>query len=298
MLVGGIRIAFVLCALLLAIPAGAQAHHLAPGGNLSEAQLRAEETLVLGPEHAAEHAYLRAQAAKARRDQRLSPADQRRIAAQDQREADAFAISSESAGPPGQVGRWTHAPFQIPHPAVSAAMLPTGEVLFWGMSFPNEPRNRGNAALWDPSKGYASDAFTEVPPPRIDPDGPGPQVRDTAPIFCSGLSMLASGEVFVTGGNLVWPDQYDRRPVYGLRGTQLRLHLQPLDSEVEATASDGFRPLVPGAGRARRRPDGNSRRIHGGCARRHLRPRSRALHARLRRSAGSARWPSSHPPSA
>ncbi len=87
-------------------------------------------------------------------------------------------------------------------------MLPTGEVMFWGTAFPNEPRNRGNAAVWDPAKGYGSDAFTEVPPPSIDPDGPGPQGTDTAPIVCSGLSMLPSGEVLVTGGNIVWPDQY------------------------------------------------------------------------------------------
>ena len=91
-------------------------------------------------------------------------------------------------------------------------MLPTGEVMFWGPSFPKEPRNRGNAALWDPSKGYGSDAFTEVPPPAVDPDGDGPQGTDTAPIFCSGLSMLASGEVLVTGGNLVRPDQYSDDP--------------------------------------------------------------------------------------
>ncbi len=101
------------------------------------------------------------------------------------------------------MGRWTHAPFQIPHAAVNAAMLPTGEVMFWGPSFPNEPINRGNAALWDPSKGFGSSAFTEVPPPSIDPDGPGPQGTDSAPLFCSGVSMLASGEVLVTGGTLV-----------------------------------------------------------------------------------------------
>ncbi len=123
-----------------------------------------------------------------------------------------FAASTTSTGPPSSVGRWTHAPFQIPHAAINAAMLPTGEVMFWGRSFPNEPRSRGNAALWDPSKGYGSDAFTEVPPPSIDPDGPGPQGTDTAPLLCSGLSMLASGEVLVTGGNLVGPGQYSDDP--------------------------------------------------------------------------------------
>jgi hypothetical protein len=206
------------CALLITIPATAQAHHPAHGNDVSEAELRAAETQLLGPEHAAEHAYLRAQADEARNGKRLSPADQQRIAAQEQREAEVFASSTESTGPASQVGRWTHAPFQIPHAAINAATLPTGQVLFWGTAFPNEPRNRGNAALWDPSKGYGSTAFAEVPPPRIDPDGAGPQERDRAPLFCSGLSMLASGEILVTGGNLVWPDQYEDDAYTGYAG--------------------------------------------------------------------------------
>jgi Domain of unknown function (DUF1929) len=166
--------------------------------------------MLLGPEHAAEHARVRvAQERETRRGERLSPSDRRRIAKRNRREAERFAELSEATGPPpSQVGSWTHAPFEIPHAAINAAMLPTGEVLFYGNSFPDEPRNQGNAALWDPAKGFGSDAFTEVPPPRIDPDGSGPQVRDRAPLFCSGISMLASGEVLVTGGNLVWPDQY------------------------------------------------------------------------------------------
>ena len=142
----------------------------------------------------------------------LSPSEQRQIAREDQREAEQFAALSESTGAPSEVGRWTRAPFQIRHVAANAATLPTGEVMFWGPSFSNEPRNRGNAALWDPSKGYGSDAFTEIPPPPIDPDGPGPQETDAAPIFCSGLSMLASGEVLVAGGNLVMSGQYTDDP--------------------------------------------------------------------------------------
>jgi len=135
-----------------------------------------------------------------------------RIAGHNRRQAEQFAVSTQSTGVASSVGRWTQAPFEIPHAAVNAATLPSGEVMFWGTSFPNEPRNQGNAALWDPSKGYGSDAFTEVPPPAVDPDGPGPQGTDTAPIFCSGLSMLADGEVLVTGGSLVKPDQYPDDP--------------------------------------------------------------------------------------
>ena len=45
-------------------------------------------------------------------------------------------------------------------------------------------------------------------PPTIDPDGPGPQAPGPAPFFCSGLSLLPSGEVLVTGGNLVYPNTF------------------------------------------------------------------------------------------
>jgi galactose oxidase-like protein len=57
-----------------------------------------------------------------------------------------------------------------------------------------------------------------VPPPSIDPDGPGPQGTDTAPLFCSGVSMLASGEVLVTGGTLVYPEQYEDDPYTAFSG--------------------------------------------------------------------------------
>ena len=177
----------------MAIAPAAPASGAGPGRtNVSEAQIRVTERLLLGPEHAAEHARERAaQARETRRWKRLSASHRRRIARDNRREAERFATSTQSTGAASAVGRWTQAPFQIPHAAVNAAMLPTGEVIFWGPAFPNEPASRGNAALWDPSKGYGSDAFTEVPPPAVDPDGPGPQGTDTAPIFCSGLSMLA-----------------------------------------------------------------------------------------------------------
>jgi galactose oxidase-like protein len=194
----------------LAICASAQAHDVGTlGGDLSETQLRAEETMLLGPEHAAEHAAERAaEAREKRRLSRFSPREQRQLARQKQRKAEEFAVQTEGTGTASEVGRWTQAPFQIPHVAINAAMLPTGKVMFWGKSFPNEPINRGNAALWDPSKGTGSDAFTEVPPPAIDPDGSGPQRIDTAPLFCSGQSLLPSGEVLITGGNRVFPDQF------------------------------------------------------------------------------------------
>ena len=200
------------CGLVLAMSASAAAHGTPGVTSTSEAQIRTAEELILGHEHAAEHAAARAAETKEmRRLSRLSPAKRERIARRERVQAKQFAAIT-AAAPANSVGRWTHAPFRIPHAAVNAAMLPTGKVLLWGPPFPNQPINRGNAALWDPSKGFASSAFKEVPPPRIDPDGPGPQGTDFAPLFCSGQSFLASGEVLVTGGNLVYPDQYPNDP--------------------------------------------------------------------------------------
>jgi hypothetical protein len=42
-----------------------------------------------------------------------------------------------------------------------------------------------------------------VRPPKIDIDGDG--IKEEAPLFCSGQSLLPSGEVLATGGNLAYP---------------------------------------------------------------------------------------------
>lgn len=203
------KVVLLACGLLLAISSSAVAYRLPPGQRgASEAQIRTAGELILGREHAAEHAAEWAAKKRAvRRFGQMSPVRRKRIARRDDVQAEQFAAATTIA-PASSVGRWTQAPFNLPHAAVNAAMLPTGKVMFWGLPFPNQPVNQGNAALWDPSKGYGSSAFTEVPPPRIDPDGFGPQPKDFAPLFCSGLSFLATGEVLATGGNLVFPDQY------------------------------------------------------------------------------------------
>jgi hypothetical protein len=223
------KFALVLAGLVPATTATAQAHHLGlPSAGLPEAQVREAEAEVLGPEHAAEHAAERtAQARERRHWRRLSGNQRRRFAKRELGQAEQFAVSTESTGPATLVGRWTHAPFQIPHAAVNAAMLPTGAIMFWGPSFPNEPRNRGNAALWYPGKGFGSNSFTEVPPPSLDPDGPGPQGIDAAPLFCSGASMLASGEVLIAGGTYVYPDQYENDPYTKFTGIDLVLTFNP-----------------------------------------------------------------------
>ena len=193
------------CLLVLAVPmvTAPQSHahgvdDLLPAG-ASPADLRALETMMLGAEHAAEHAAAR----------RADPAD-----VDDPRAA----LSSEGAvvarapGTPAEIGAWTQAPFKLPTYAINAALLPTGKVFFYGRP-PRPgggapPSNVGEAALWSPWLGTGPEAFTNVPPPVVDPDGPGSQPPGPAPLFCSGQSLLPSGEVVIAGGTLAYPNTY------------------------------------------------------------------------------------------
>jgi Domain of unknown function (DUF1929) len=186
-----------------------------PRGKAEERALRAYETGRLGPEHAREHAIQRRHLRKRiARWQRLTPRQRRGILARDRARSQRIARRSVATGDPGEVGRWTTAPFRIPNYAIHSVVLPTGKILFWGYPpFINGSRtNDGLATLWDPSKGTGGAAFKPVPPPLVDNDGDGD--LETAPIYCSGQSFLPSGEVLVAGGNLVWPsedgDAYDQ----------------------------------------------------------------------------------------
>ncbi len=81
--------------------------------------------------------------------------------------------------PPSEVGRW-QPPVDWPVIAIHAALLPTGEVLHY--SYPDGDVG-SNSKIWNPRTGVFRDA-------PIDTD-----------IFCSGLSFLADGDLFVSGGN-------------------------------------------------------------------------------------------------
>jgi hypothetical protein len=209
---GGTVRSLIAIAISLALPAGAAAHGAEAPAGMSESELRAYETEVLGPEHAAEHAEERRDERRAeRRWQALSPRQQQRRIRHERRHSRRLARRTAARAPASEIGRWTHAPFALPNSyAIHSVMLPTGKILYWG--FPAQPPNVGNGTLWDPSKGYGPDAFTDVPPPVVDPDGSGPQPPGVAPIYCSGQSFLADGEVLVTGGNLVLPNRSD--PAY------------------------------------------------------------------------------------
>ena len=78
-------------------------------------------------------------------------------------------------------------------------LLPTGKVAFWGRPplLGGKRENLSQFWLWDPVTGGLS--RHDAPPVDLDGDG----VRETpAPLFCSGQSLLADGQLFVAGGNL------------------------------------------------------------------------------------------------
>ncbi|HTU40479.1 MAG TPA: galactose oxidase-like domain-containing protein [Candidatus Aquilonibacter sp.] len=87
-----------------------------------------------------------------------------------------------SSTPPANVGQWTR-PYQLGFAAIHAAMLYTGNVLFFG--YPTG-RNGGPspARLWNPETDIATDLTLPFP---ID-------------IFCGGQAFLPDGRLLVVGG--------------------------------------------------------------------------------------------------
>jgi hypothetical protein len=95
---------------------------LPPPNSRAEARLRAVETRVLGPAHAAQHAM-------ARREQ-LPDGNRRSQRAPALRGGSGTPSAIAAAAPePAAVGRWIPK-FSIPRVAVHAVMLPTGKVLY------------------------------------------------------------------------------------------------------------------------------------------------------------------------
>ena len=83
-------------------------------------------------------------------------------------------------GDPGSTGQW-QPPILWDVIAIHAAVMPTGEVLHY--SYPSGDPDGSRARLWDP----VTEQFSVV---DMNTD-----------IFCSGLSFLPNGSLFVTGGN-------------------------------------------------------------------------------------------------
>jgi Domain of unknown function (DUF1929) len=189
--------------LLLVAPAGAHgpSHFVVvKGRTVSERALHAAEVQALGSEHAAEHSLERRSLLRwARRPFAFRRQEVRRTRRASARFADATAAATGPA-----MGRWKTAG-TLPEQAINAVMLPTGKMLFWGRAprnpggNTNDRANYSHAYLWDP----AHPARTRDVTPRFDVTGDG--VPDDVPIFCSGQSLLPSGEVFVAGGTLAYP---------------------------------------------------------------------------------------------
>ena len=153
------------------------------------------EVAAIGPTHAAEHRRLRADIA---RYERLSPRQRTQLLAQNR----AAQLHLRRFANPAEEGEWS-APFALPTFAIHAALLPTGKVLMSGwpldpLHYGYDPVNRGDASVWDISKGTGHDAFRNVDPPQYDVNGTGLRV---APIYCSGMTWLGNGDVVVVGGN-------------------------------------------------------------------------------------------------
>ena len=160
------------------------------------------------------------------------------------------ALRAPAAGPPAEVGQVVRA--RAGRDAVPAAGLrdsrraaPDGQGDHVGLSgdaAASGPRPHvGNAWLWDPAAGYGSNAFKQVAPP------------DGSPIYCSGESLLANGNLFIAGGNLA---------DIGLEGPERDVHVQPLQRDLASAGRHGPRALVPRSGRAARRTRRDPRRVH------------------------------------
>jgi hypothetical protein len=151
---------------------------LPPPNSRAEARLRAVETRVLGPAHAAQHAM-------ARREQ-LPDGNRRSQGAPALRGGSGTPSAIAAAAPePAAVGRWIPK-FSIPSVAVHAVMLPTGKVLYF------TGPDIGHAYLLDP----VTQTTENVDPPSL------PGQTSPANIFCAGQSLLADGRVLIVGGTV------------------------------------------------------------------------------------------------
>jgi Domain of unknown function (DUF1929)/Bacterial Ig-like domain (group 2) len=91
------------------------------------------------------------------------------------------AVTATSTAPPN-LGQWS-APQPLGMLAIHAALLYTGQVLFWGYPI-GRSGGPSPARLWNPATGAITDVTLPFP----------------EDIFCAGNSILSDGRVFVAGG--------------------------------------------------------------------------------------------------
>lgn len=174
-----------------------------------EGAARQRDVQLLGPTHAEQHAHTRRQQCEVERGLRAVPGAGWVEDAGDTLRADHAALARVhartsrtgqgglttqarvAAAPELTQGRWS-APFVIPVVGVTAVLMHTGEVLFWSYDpvdfhHPAISKN-GVAYIWNP----ITRTGRNLPPPEN--------------IWCGGQTILADGRVFVSGGNLRYPD--------------------------------------------------------------------------------------------
>ncbi len=169
--------------------------HGAARGRASEHALRNAETRILGADHAAGHARGRRLERRSRaRWRRLSPGRRHRILERRRH----YVAQVATAGEPATDGRW-QGQVEIPVLGVHAALLPTGKVMWFNRLDAGTSDNEAAAYLWDPSKPAGDPgAIRQVTPPV------NPETGRPVNLFCAGQSLLADGQLLVTGGNLAY----------------------------------------------------------------------------------------------
>ncbi|MEA2377099.1 MAG: hypothetical protein QOD13_1006 [Thermoleophilaceae bacterium] len=168
----------------------AQASHAHSGDlgvrGMSERELRAMETITLGPEHAREHALLRR--AVRREDAAGGPQGENPLKA-------AAVAEALPAVDPAEDGDWNPQKAFFPIVAIHAALLPTGKVMIF--TYP-AGQNSAEAWLWDPANDPSGASMVKKNPPDLD--------GKPANIWCAGQTFTEDGELLVFGGNLEFPD--------------------------------------------------------------------------------------------
>ena len=209
-----------------------------------ERTLLERERSLIGPSHAAQHSQMRKQQCEVERGTRKVPGkgiemDAAKTIEDDENAKKAVlnrnskvsqlrngatvllsgltgssrAIAQVASTDPVVMGRWS-SPFVIPVVGVSAVLLHTGKVMFWSydpVNYHNPQKgNDGVGFIWNPTTrtGY------NIPPPEN--------------IWCAGHTILSDGRVFISGGNLRYPDGNAPAGQQGWQGTLTNYTFNPI----------------------------------------------------------------------
>ena len=234
----------------LVLQAGVGLAHAGPPGFTACQTADVEQTLfereksLIGPSHAMQHSHMRKHQCEVERGTRKVPGKGIEMSASKTLEDDAAAkqavfnrnskVSQLRSGAttllggltgstrvnaqavstdPLVVGRWS-SPFVIPVVGVTAVLLHTGKVMFWSY----DPVNYHN-----PKKGNDGVGFIWNPATRVGYNIPPPEN-----IWCAGHTILSDGRVFISGGNLRYPDGNAPPGQQGWQGTLTNYTFNPI----------------------------------------------------------------------